>query len=181
MSILALSSSVAAMLIIAFITAAPIPAQDVKATATITIQRPLPPGVVDYLKSAASDATGVVISGGIYKIPIGIAATYISGKAQSAFGGWLAHMQICLTFGKMWGKCSPNSTGIINVEIVVDQGPPEVRIIVPFFAKLDGFNNRGQPIGYVAPMNKDGNATMKYDVFGDGSLVLERMDCPKRQ
>ena len=173
-------AAIAAMLVIAFLTAAPATAQNAPRTNTVTVQMPLPPKLVDYLKASTKDVAGVVISGGLYKIPVGIAATYIEGKAHKHFGKWLAQLQICHHFGLMWAGCQAPQSGIINVEIVVDQGPPEVRIVVPFFAHLDKMNG-GKPEGYVAPMNANGTPTMKYDVFGDGTLVLERMDCPKRR
>lgn len=155
-------------------------AQNNQPTATVTIQHPMPPDVVELLKHAAVDAGGAIVTGGVYKIPLNMAASVIQGQAHKQFARWLGHLQICQEFAKMWAGCRPPMSGRINVEIVVAQGPPEVRVVVPFFAQLTGYNG-GKPVGYVAPMGPNGQPTMKLDVFGDGSLVLERMDCPKRQ
>lgn len=155
-------------------------AQNNQPTATVTIQHPMPPDVVELLKHAAVDAGGALVTGGVYKIPLNMAASVIQGQAHKQFARWLGHLQICQEFAKMWAGCRPPMSGRINVEIVVSQGPPEVRVIVPFFAQLSEYNG-GKPVGYVTPIGPNGQPTMKLDVFGDGSLVLDRMDCPKRQ
>lgn len=135
------------------------------------------------IEEAAKAAGYACITGKVSTIPLSAlkgAATHI---AHLKFGRWLACKQICAQF-QIWAAShnqTPPFTGdpAFNVEIdLVDaSGTTLMKVTVPYFAKCDSKVGTGKATGYCAPIGP-GGATMKLDVFGDGSLILERIQCP---
>lgn len=138
--------------------------------------------IIDDLKAAALKGKKSPT-----KVPMDIAKTIISSKMKKAIGDYIMKFHICDLFDQ-WGagkRVGATGTLTITFTLVPSGGPAPATpttIVVEFFAKKNGqttpTSGRSGAQGYVAPIIPGKGASMKYDVFGDGSYVLERLDCP---
>ncbi|MBK9247817.1 MAG: hypothetical protein IPM69_06790 [Ignavibacteria bacterium] len=145
--------------------------------------------MVDNTTYVAIEAAGVaagvaVVSGEIYKVPITVLKAVATHVAYLRLGKFLNCKHICTQF-QIWAhshaKTPPFSSGDekafdVEVNLVDSDGKLLGVITVPYFAKAEK-SSGGKISGYAAPMGTNG-ASMKLDVFGDRSLILERMECP---
>lgn len=134
------------------------------------------------LEEAAKASGKAVVTGKYYTIPV--EALKGAGKylVYLEFSKWLACVQVCKQF-QIWAfshKRTPpffdEAAFDVKINVVDASGTLIMVVTVPYSAKCD--STKGSvAYGYVAPNGPQG-ATMKLDVFGDGSLILERHNCP---
>lgn len=135
------------------------------------------------LEAAAKASGKAVITGKYYTIPLSALSGAITYMGHLNFSHWLACKQICMQY-QIWANSHKRTPPFIDqpafdvkINVVDASGTLIMVVTVPFAAKCNSINSKGVASGYVAPMGSQG-ATMKLDVFGDGSLVLEKFDCP---
>ncbi|GAB1429424.1 hypothetical protein MASR2M18_02560 [Ignavibacteria bacterium] len=136
------------------------------------------------IEEAAKQVPSAVLTGKIYTIPLSALKGAAVHIALLKIGDRLSCDKICrqfqiwaLSYAKRKLPFSDDPAFNIEVKLVDDTGATLMIVTVPFFAKCNSINSKGEAVGYAAPIGPKG-ATMKLDVFGDGKIILERIECP---